>query len=166
MLWISLNRLLFCTFDITCVLNFTSKVISKLSGFFTTGKGVKISSILLDSKRVDSYVPLLTDTVPFLEFWIEFQSNNLTYQPKYTKKQYRIHDLIIRLNCRGLGYRKISQKLNGLGIKTKRNKIWSNSSVYSVIKRKKERDGLTENTRNIVFPMKISEFKIKYYSFE
>jgi hypothetical protein len=65
-----------------------------------------------------------------------------------------------------LGYRKISQKLNGLGIKTKRNKIWSNSSVYSVIKRKKERDGLTENTRNIVFPMKISEFKIKYYSFE
>ena len=123
-----------------------------------------ISSILLDRNLIDSYVPLLTNTIPFLEFSIEFQSNNLTYQPKYTERQYRIHDLIVRLNRRGLGYRKISQKLNSWGVKTKRNNTWSNSSVYSVIKRKQEREGLTENTRNTVFPTKISEFEIKYYS--
>jgi hypothetical protein len=121
---------------------------------------------LLHRDQVDSYVPFLTDTVPFLEFSIEFQSNNLTYQPKYTKIQHRIHDLIIRLNRRGFGYRKISQKLNKWGIRTKRNNTWSNSSVYSVLKRKRERDGLTKDTRNIVFPIKISEFKIKYYSFD
>ena len=118
----------------------------------------------LNSNLIDSYVPLLTNTIPFLEFSIEFQSNNLTYQPKYTERQYRIHDLIVRLNRRGLGYRKISQKLNSWGVKTKRNNTWSNSSVYSVIKRKQEREGLTENTRNTVFPTKISEFEIKYYS--
>ena len=111
-------------------------------------------------------MPLLTDTVPFLEFSIEFQSNNLTYQPEYTKRQHRIHDLIIRLNRRGFGYRKISQKLNKWGIRTKRNNTWSNSSVYSVLKRKRERDGLTGRTRDKLFPIKISEFKIKYYIFD
>ncbi len=121
---------------------------------------------LFDSDLIDSYVPLLTDTVPFLEFSIEFQSNNLTYQPKYTKRQHRIHDLIIRLNRKGLGYRKISQKLNKWGIRTKRNNTWSNSSVYSVLKRKRKREGLIENIRNTVSLTDISEFKIKYYSFD
>jgi len=120
----------------------------------------------LNSSRIDSYVHLLTDTIPFLEFSIEFQSNNLTYQPKYTERQHRIYDLIIRLNRGGLGYRKISNKLNELGIKTKRNKMWSNSSVYSVIKRKRERDDLTENARNVTTSTKISEFKITYQSFD
>jgi len=120
----------------------------------------------LNSSPIDSYVHLLTDTIPFLEFSIEFQSNNLTYQPKYTERQHRIYDLIIRLNRGGLGYRKISNKLNELGIKTKRNKMWSNSSVYSVIKRKRERDDLTENARNVTTSTKISEFKITYQSFD
>ena len=121
---------------------------------------------LFHSSPIDSYVHLLTDTIPFLEFSIEFQSNNLTYQPKYTERQHRIYDLIIRLNRGGLGYRKISNKLNELGIKTKRNKMWSNSSVYSVIKRKRERDDLTENARNVTTSTKISEFKITYQSFD
>ena len=110
-------------------------------------------------------MPLLTDTVPFLEFSIEFQSNNLTYQTEYTKRQHRIHDLIIRLNRRGFGYRKISQKLNKWGIRTKRNNSWSNSSVYSVIKRKQERDKFIEVTRNVISTITVSNFKIKYYSF-
>lgn len=36
-------------FDITSVLNLTSKVTTKVSGFFTGGKGYLISLILLDS---------------------------------------------------------------------------------------------------------------------
>ena len=127
---------------------------------------VKEHTNSLHRSPIDSYVHLLTDTIPFLEFSIEFQSNNLTYQPKYTERQHRIYDLIIRLNRGGLGYRKISNKLNELGIKTKRNKMWSNSSVYSVIKRKRERDDLTENARNVTTSTKISEFKITYQSFD
>jgi len=126
----------------------------------------KVHTNLLNSNRNDSCVPLLTDTVPFLEFSIEFQSNNLTYQQKYTKKLQRIHDLIVRLNRRGLGYRKISQKLNRWGIKTKRSNMWSNSSVYSVIKRKQEREVLSKNTRNIDSLATVSEFKVKYYTYD
>jgi len=120
----------------------------------------------LNSNLIDSYVPLLTNTIPFLEFSIEFQSNNLTYQPKYTERQHRIHDLIVRLNRRGLGYRKISQKLNSWGVKTKRNNTWSNSSVYSVIKRKHERDDLVSNIRNKHYPSKVSKMELKYYHFD
>ena len=127
---------------------------------------MNLINALLNCNRVDSYVPLLTDTVPFLEFSIEFQSNNLTYQPEYTERQHRIHDLIIRLNRRGFGYRKISQKLNKWGIRTKRNNTWSNSSVYSIIKRKQERDGLTKDTRNTPFLTTVSEFKIKYHIYD
>ena len=120
---------------------------------------------LFHCNRVNSHVPLLTDTVPFLEFSIEFQSNNLTYQPEYTKRQHRIHDLIIRLNRRGFGYRKISQKLNKWGIGTKRNNTWLNSSVCSVLKRKRERDELIKDTRNTPFLTMVSEFKIKYQTY-
>ena len=47
-LWVSSNRFDFLNLDNTCVLRLTSKVIIKLSGFFTRGKGGRISLILLD----------------------------------------------------------------------------------------------------------------------
>ena len=40
----------------------------------------------------------------------------------------------------GLGYRKISRKLNEMNIKTIRGNTWFNTSVSSVLKRKYERD--------------------------
>ena len=40
----------------------------------------------------------------------------------------------------GLGYRKISHKLNEMNIKTIRGNTWFNTSVSSVLKRKHERD--------------------------
>ena len=39
-----------------------------------------------------------------------------------------------------MGYRKISDFLNRCGVKTQRNKTFSNSSVHSILKRKKQRD--------------------------
>ena len=121
---------------------------------------------LFNCDQIDSYVHLLTDTVPFLEFSIEFQSNNLTFQQVYTNRQKFVYHLIRDLHNNGLGYRKISQKLNSWGIKTQRDKQWFNTSVYSVLKRKDQIDLLTEDIRNKYFPTKISEFKVKYYSFE
>ena len=48
----------------------------------------------------------------------------------------------------GLGYRRISKKLNQWGIKTHRGKEWFNTSVSSILKRKHERDQMNEQIRN------------------
>jgi hypothetical protein len=65
----------------------------------------------------------------------------------------------------GLGYRKISRKLNEMNIKTIRGNTWFNTSVSSVLKRKHERDLRIQEIRNQVFETKIGKFSIKYYSF-
>ena len=62
----------------------------------------------------------------------------------------------------GLGYRKISKKLNQWGIKTQRGKKWFNTSVSSVLKRKHQRDNRIENQRNKKYPIKIGRFSITY----
>jgi len=66
----------------------------------------------------------------------------------------------------GLGYRRISKKLNQWGIKTHRNKQWFNTSVSSVLKRKHERDLMNEQIRNQHFPSKVSKFEVNYYVFD
>jgi len=73
-----------------------------------------------------------------------------------------IYCLIILLRQEGLGYRKISRKLNQWGIKTHRGKKWFNTSVSSVLKRKHERDVLFDEIRNQHFPSKISKFEVNY----
>ena len=108
---------------------------------------------------------LFSTTTPFLEFSIQFQSNNLIYDKGYNKRQQVIYSLILLLRQEGLGYRKISRKLNQWGIKTHRGHKWFNTSVSSVLKRKHERDVLFDEIRNRHYPTKISKFKVKYYIF-
>ena len=112
------------------------------------------------------YGPLFSTTTPFLEFSIQFQSNNLIYDKGYNKRQQVIYSLILLLRQEGLGYRKISYKLNQWGIKTHRGKKWFNTSVSSVLKRKHERDVLFDEIRNRHYPTKISKMKLKYYTFD
>ncbi len=138
----------------------------KLSGFFTTGKGGRISLILLDCNGKFSYGTYFTTTTPFLEFSIQFQSNNLIYDKGYNKRQQVIYSLILLLREEGLGYRKISRKLNQWGIKTHRGKKWFNTSVSSVLKRKHERDVLFDEIRNRHYPTEISKFEVNYYIFD
>ena len=66
----------------------------------------------------------------------------------------------------GLGYRRISKKLNQWGIKTHRGKQWFNTSVSSVLKRKHERDLMNEEIRNQYFPSNVSKFEVNYYTFD
>lgn len=66
----------------------------------------------------------------------------------------------------GLGYRKISQKLNSWGIPTHRGKIWYNTSVFSVLKRKHQRDMRIEGVREKEFPLKISKFSLETITFD
>ena len=110
--------------------------------------------------------PLYSTTIPILEFSIQFQSNNLIYDKGYSKRQQVIYSLILFLREEGMGYRRISRKLNDWGIKTHKGHKWFNSSVSSVLKRKHERDVLFDEIRNRHYPTKISKFKVKYYIFD
>jgi len=66
----------------------------------------------------------------------------------------------------GLGYRRISKKLNQWGIKTHRGCEWFNTSVSSVLKRKHERDVLFDEIRNRHYLTGISKMKLRYYYFD
>ena len=69
----------------------------------------------------------------------------------------------------GLGYRRISRKLNQWGIKTHTGKQWFNtsvSSVSSVLKRKHERDVMINEIRDQHYPSKVSKMELKYYTFD
>ena len=63
----------------------------------------------------------------------------------------------------GLGYRKISQKLNSWGIKTHRGKEWFNTSVFSVLKRKHQRDMRLETIEEQ--SVKVSKFLVQHQTF-
>ena len=84
----------------------------------------------------------------------------------HSKRQQVIYSLIILLRQEGLGFRRISRKLNQWGIKTHRGKQWFNTSVSSVLKRKHERDVLFDDIRNQHYPTKISKMELKYYTFD
>lgn len=59
---------------------------------------------------------------------------------KYSKRQQANYDLIKSLVDDGLGYRKISKILNDKGIKTSKGTTWTNTKVFSVLKRYRERE--------------------------
>ena len=107
----------------------------------------------------------LWEVSSYLEFSITLSSNDLVPERKYPKKQELLYQLIRYLHEEeGIGYRKISDKLNSWGIKTPRSKKWFNTSVHSVLKRKHQRDLRVEEQRNEKFSIKIGRFKIEYYS--
>jgi hypothetical protein len=110
--------------------------------------------------------PFFTSTIPVIEFSIQFQSNQLIYDKGYSIRQQMIYCLIQFMKEEGLGYRRISKKLNQWGIKTHRGCEWFNTSVSSVLKRKHERDDLVNNIRNKHYPSEVSKMELKYYTFD
>ena len=106
---------------------------------------------------------VLETYIPHLEITITIQSNDLTHHQPYTKKQQVVYELIKTLHEeKGFGYRKISQKLNGWGIKTHRGKRWFNTSVSSVLKRKHQRDIRIEEVRKQEYQIQMDRLKLKY----
>ena len=118
------------------------------------------------SYGLKSEVHLITTTIPFLEFSIQFQSNSLIYDKGYTIRQQMTYCLIRFMKEEGMGYRRISRKLNDWGIKTHRDKQWFNTSVSSVLKRKHERDVMINEIRDQHYPSKVSKMELKYYIFD
>jgi len=106
-------------------------------------------------------------TTTFVTFTLTFQTNELTHQQKYSKRQYMVYELIRLLHEQdGLGYRRISYKLNSWGIKTQRGKSWSNGSVHSVLKSKFQRDSRYLNQRSTIYPDQLSLFKLETTTFD
>ena len=126
----------------------------------------RVHAKLLNSDQRFLVDYLITTTTPFLEFSMECQSNSLIYDKGYSIRKHMIYSLIRLMKDEGLGYRKISRKLNQWGIKTHRGKQWFNTSVSSVLKRKHERDVMSNEIRDQHFPSKISKFKVNYYIFD
>ena len=86
---------------------------------------------LLDGDGMNLDGTYFTTTIPFVEFNIQFQTNSLIYDKGYSTRQYMIYSLILFMKEEGLGYRRISKKLNQWGIKTHRGKEWFNLSDHS-----------------------------------
>ena len=71
--------------------------------------------ILTHSTVTDCFLnrPYFETTIPFLGFFIEFQSNSLIYHKEYTKRQQIIYALIKYLHDEeGLGYLSIEEIRN------------------------------------------------------
>ena len=53
-----------------------------------------------------------------------------------------------------------------MGIKTQRGKEWFNTSVFSVLKRKHQRDMRVETVREKEYPVRISKFTLETVPFD
>ena len=102
----------------------------------------------------------------YLCFTIHHRTNDLVLRQQVSKRQIIVHQLIKYLHEEeGMSYRRITKFLNRSGIKTHTNKLWgvTGNSVYSVLKRFKERDERIDLV-NREYPTEITDFEIKYLS--
>jgi hypothetical protein len=102
-----------------------------------------------------------------LDFNVSFQDNSLVYdddkEKELNQRQIILHSLIFYMyEERGMSYRKISKWLNRSGIKTHQGNTWgeTGNSVYSVLKRMKERDYRLNSVRKFKTKSEITNFKI------
>ena len=89
---------------------------------------------------------VLVDEITFSDFIcfsVQVRNNQLVYKPleKYTPKQQEIHDKIKSMKDGVISYRQITKYLNQNNIPPHTGKKWgeTRNSVYSVLKRHKER---------------------------
>ena len=79
----------------------------------------------------------------------------------YSERQEKLHRIIEKLQeYRHMSLKSIANKLNALGIKTHRGKVFSGGSIHSILKRKKERDKWIEEVRNKEFSIQIQNFDL------
>ena len=84
-----------------------------------------------------------TTTTPFLTFIYRYKSHEFGYTKELTDNSHQnFHNTISKLKHQGLGYRKISKKLNEMGIKSVTGKTFYPSLVsnmWRTIKRREEK---------------------------
>ena len=86
----------------------------------------------------------------YLKFSVTVTSSLLWSKP-YSDYQFFLHNKISELRKQGLGYRRISNILNEEGILTLRGKVFTNSHVHSILKKKNIREErLNRKSRKVV----------------
>jgi hypothetical protein len=76
----------------------------------------------------------------------------------YSDYQFFLHNKISELREQGLGYKRISNILNEEGVLTVRGKVFTNSHVHSIMKKK----NIREQRLNRKFTTEVSKFKLDY----
>ena len=116
-------------------------------------------SVLLYSERVGPTCGSNIDPssiTHYLKFSVTVSSNQLWSRP-YSDYQFFLHNKISKLKEQGLGYRRISNVLNKEGVLTVRGKMFTNSHVHSILKKKNIREErLNRNSRK-----EVSEFVLE-----
>ena len=75
----------------------------------------------------------------YFKFSVKITTHLLWSRP-YSDYQFFLHNKISELREQGLGYRRISDILNEEGILTVRGKVFTNSHVHSILKKKNIRE--------------------------
>ena len=109
----------------------------------------------------------LSTNIPYLTFTCRIRTNEFGYTKELTDNSHKsLHEIITKLKSEGLGYRKISKKLNEMGIKSVTGKTFYPSLVsnmWKTIKRRKEklnREVISEYYDfDIVFVERITEMQ-------
>ena len=76
-----------------------------------------------------------------ITFIFRYKSSDFVYRKKLTESHQKLHNTIFNLKQQGLGYRKISKKLNEMGIKSFTGKSFYPSlvnQIYKMIEKKKK----------------------------
>ena len=77
----------------------------------------------------------------FLTFIYRYKSSDFIYRKTLSKQHLKLHNTIFNLKQQGLGYRKISKRLNEMGIKSFTGKSFYPSlvnQIYKMIEKKKK----------------------------
>ena len=134
----------------------------KMENWSSNGFNYNHSSKTLGNSGIDGNSDYFSYSY-YLCFVVSLRSNNLTHLQKYSKRQECLFNFIQYLHDeKGMGYRKISQFLNKSGIKTQRNKTFSNSSVHSILKRKKQREERIEKVRNKRYESSMGKMTLEF----
>ena len=100
----------------------------------------------------------LTDEIPkyshYLCFSVSVRTNKfaLKHLDRYSPEQEEVFQKIKSLHESGLGYRKIAHHLNEKGLTTHKGKKWGGNSVYSVLKRHKQREKRLDDMQRVYEP--------------
>ena len=83
----------------------------------------------------------LTTQTPILTFTCRIKTNEFGYTKELTDNSHqKLHEIITKLKKEGLGYRKISNKLNEMGIKSVTGKTFYPSLVSNMWRTIKKRE--------------------------
>ena len=80
--------------------------------------------------------------LPFLTFIYTYTSHEFVYRKTLNNTHQKLHNIIYNLKSEGLGYRRISKRLNDLGIKSHTGKDFYPSLVSMMWKKIEKKQGI------------------------